>query len=182
MSDRAPLSAEIVESMCARIDASNLPEHDRILIKAALRDYVRLGQTFLEKSESITRLLRMIFGSTEKASKIIPELKKMARPRRDKRKGHGRNGASSYRGDRKVTVSHASLKKGNVCPGCQKGKVYPTTPGVTVRISGSAPLAATSFELEKLRCNLCGEVFTAKLDARPEKYDATAGAMIALLK
>jgi len=182
MSDRAPLSAEMVESMCARIDASNLPEQDRVLIKAALRDYVRLGQTFLEKSDSINRLLRMIFGSTEKASKIIPEIKKMVRPRRDKRRGHGRNGASSYRGGRKVTVSHASLKKGDVCPGCQKGKVYPTETGVTVRISGSAPLAATSFELEKLRCNLCGEVFTAKLDEGPEKYDATAGAMIALMK
>jgi hypothetical protein len=57
MSDRVPLSAEMVESMCARIDASNLPEQDRPIVKAALRDYVRLGQTFLEKSDSINRLL-----------------------------------------------------------------------------------------------------------------------------
>ena len=60
-----------------------------------------------------------------------------------------------------MTLSHASLKKGDLCPECQKGKVYPTASGVTVRITGSAPLTATSFELEKLRCNLCGEVFTA---------------------
>ena len=38
-------------------------------------------------------------------------------------------------------------------------------PGVLVRIKGQAPIAATVYELEKLRCNLCGDVFTA---AAPE--------------
>jgi len=182
MSDRIPLSAEMVESICARVDASPLPEQDRMVIKATMRDYLRLGQAFIEKSDSINRLLRMIFGTTEKASKIIPELKKMARPQKDEKpKGHGRNGASSYTGGRKVTVPHTLLKSGDACPGCHKGKVYPTAPGVTVRITGDAPLTVTSFELEKLRCNLCGEVFTAKPEGS-EKYDAAAGAMIALMK
>jgi hypothetical protein len=49
---------------------------------------------------------------------------------------------------------------------------------------GQAPLAATVYELESLRCNLCGEVFEA---AAPEgvgekKYDESAAAMIGLLK
>ncbi|MHB2007138.1 MAG: IS66 family transposase, partial [Acidobacteriaceae bacterium] len=58
------------------------------------------------------------------------------------------------------------------------------TPGVLVRLVGQAPVAATVYELEKLRCNLCGEVFTAEAPARagPDKYDATAASMIALLK
>ena len=81
-----------------------------------------------------------------------------------------------------MTVSHVSLKSGDACPECKKGKVYPTAPGVTVRITGNAPLMATSFECEKLRCNLCGEVFTAKSEEGSEKYDVTAGAMVALLK
>ena len=40
------------------------------------------------------------------------------------------------------------------------------------------------YELEKLRCNLCGEIFTANAphDVGEEKYNASAGAMIALLK
>jgi transposase len=183
MSDRVPLNAEMVESICARLDASPLPEQDRTIIKAMMRDYLRLGQAFIEKSHSIRRLLRMIFGTTEKASKIMPELKAMARPQKNKKpRGHGRNGASSYTGGRKASVPHASLKKGDLCPECRKGKVYPTEPGVTVRITGNAPLTATSFECEKLRCNLCGEVFTAKPDEGPEKYDATAGVMIALMR
>jgi hypothetical protein len=46
------------------------------------------------------------------------------------------------------------------------------------------PLKATIFEMERLRCNACGQVFTAAEPetAGPEKYDATAVAMIALLK
>ena len=49
---------------------------------------------------------------------------------------------------------------------------------------GQAPLAATVYELEKLRCNLCGEVFTAEAPegVGAEKYDETAASMIALLK
>ena len=53
-----------------------------------------------------------------------------------------------------------------------------------VRIVGRAPLEATVYELDKWRCNLCGKVFTAPLpeEAGKEKYDETAGAMVALLK
>jgi transposase len=53
-----------------------------------------------------------------------------------------------------------------------------------VRIVGQAPLAATVYELERLRCNACGQVFTAEEpeDVGPEKYDETASAMIAQLK
>ena len=136
----------------------------------------------MEKSDTIHRLLKMIFGNHGKG--IKDPARSSRSPKGEKPKGHGRNGAASYTGGKKVTVPHASLKSGDPCPGCQKGKVYPTAPGVTVRITGDAPLTATSFECEKLRCNLCGEVFTAKLpdEAGSEKYDATAGAMIALLK
>src|SRR5262249_11064566 len=46
------------------------------------------------------------------------------------------------------------------------------------------PLAARIYELQKLRCHLCGEVFTAPTpaEAGERKYAATAGSMIALLK
>src|SRR6202451_1671775 len=100
-------------------------------------------------------------------------------------KGHGRNGASSYTGAQKVAVPHPQLHAGDACPGCEKGKVYPQKePRTLVRIVGQAPLAATVYELDRLRCNLCGEVFTA-LEPEgigPEKYDETTAAMIALLK
>ena len=82
-------------------------------------------------------------------------------------------------------MPHVTLHRGDRCPGCQRGKVYPLEePGLLVRLRGQAPIAATVYELEKLRCNLCGEVFTAEAPAGvgEEKYDATAASMIALLR
>jgi len=45
-------------------------------------------------------------------------------------------------------------------------------------------LTAKVFELQKLRCNLCGKVFTATLpkEAGPAKYNAESISMMALLK
>ena len=53
-----------------------------------------------------------------------------------------------------------------------------------VRIKGQAPIAATVYELEKLRCNLCGDVFTATAPegVGEKKYDETAASMIAMLR
>jgi transposase len=99
-------------------------------------------------------------------------------------KGHGRNGADAYRGAERSDVPHPSLKAGAACPTCGEGIVYEKAPGVLVRISGQPPLAAKIYELQKLRCHLCGEVFTAEPPAAAgdRKYDATAGSMIGLLK
>ena len=101
------------------------------------------------------------------------------------RKGHGRNGADAYAGAEKVVVPHESLQPGDPCPKCDKGTVYETgRPGVLVRLVGQAPIQAKLYELQKLRCNLCGVVFTAQPPegVGTEKYDATAGSMIGLLK
>src|SRR2546427_72254 len=67
-------------------------------------------------------------------------------------------------------------------PGCLKGKVYEQQePRRLVRIVGQAPLTATVYELQRLRCNLCGEVYSADT---PEGVgeDESAAAMIAQLK
>jgi transposase len=57
-------------------------------------------------------------------------------------------------------------------------------PAVVVRITGQAPLEATVYEMERWRCNLCGEVFTAEAPAEvgPAKWDEAAASMVGLLK
>src|SRR5690606_23123257 len=55
------------------------------------------------------------------------------------------------------------LSKGDICPKCNKGKVYKYEPAVTVRVSGHSPLVSTKHIRERLRCNACGEYFTAPL-------------------
>ena len=99
--------------------------------------------------------------------------------------GHGRNRAAAFKGANRVAIAHATLHSGDKCPECLRGKVYrQKEPATLVRFVGQTPLEATVFEMERLRCNACGEVFTADEPETvgPDKYDETAVAMIALLK
>lgn len=129
--------------------------------------------------------------NTEKTSAVLePKTSPAAvdtppEPEKPSHAGHGRNGADAFTSADKVAIAHSTLHSGDACPGCGEGKVYrQKQPATLIRIIGQAPLKATVFEMERLRCNACGEVFTASppQSAGLEKFDATAVAMIALLK
>ena len=134
------------------------------------------------------RLIRK--RSTEKTSAVLnPSAAAVPPPQSPTEKaasaGHGRNSAAAFTGAQRVPIAHATLHSGDPCPECREGKVYrQKEPATLVRIVGRAPLEATVFEMERLRCNACGEVFTAEEPetAGPDKYDVTAVAMVALLK
>jgi hypothetical protein len=98
--------------------------------------------------------------------------------------GHGRYGAEQYAGAEQVDVPHPDLCAGDKCPDCQAGMVYNKAPSVFVRFTGQAPLHATVYRLQRLRCNLCGKIFTAPAPAGmgDQKYDHTVASMIGLLK
>ena len=161
-----------------------------------LRNAVRtlgLVTELLEKQETTLAELRELFcpASTEKTAKVLERSgihsgeKKPKAARKKPAAGHGRNGAAAYGGARRIQVPHESLQSGDPCPAGCGGKVYPQQdPGLRVRIYGQAPIAATVYELARLRCNLCGDVFTAA--APPEvgekKYDETAASMMAVLR
>lgn len=97
--------------------------------------------------------------------------------------GHGRYAADEYPGAKQLFVKHESLCPGDDCPLCA-GKVYNKKPVVLVRFTGQAPLQPITYRLQRLRCNLCGAVFTAAAPAEmgKEKYDHTVASMIGLLK
>jgi transposase len=100
------------------------------------------------------------------------------------RPGHGRYGADDYPGAEQVDVKHPQHSPGDACPECGQGTLYEKSPGVLVRFVGRAPLYATVYRLQKLRCHLCGKLFTAPTPAGigDDKYDHTAASMIGLLK
>ena len=163
----------------------NLEELDQIIERGT---HTPLSESESEKLKSALHALAGMLEprSTEKTQAVLGPTESSV-PKNDSEpvKGHGRNGASSYTGASKVAVEHPTLKSGDACPGCEKGRVYPQKePRVLVRLAGQAPLQATVYELHRLRCNLCGEVFTPEEPEGigPEKYDETTAAMIALLK
>ncbi|MFW6152031.1 MAG: IS66 family transposase [Verrucomicrobiota bacterium] len=192
------MSAKELDELIGRLESGAMVEGDLDAIKAMAETIKLLSSAVQEKTMSIKRLLRMLFGAPTETSKNVlntdDEGKQTASSsdrgdpsssEKSKVKGHGRNGAADYPGAERVTVPHESLKRGAPCTECPKGKVYPLkTPAMVLCIVGTAPVQATVYELEKLRCNLCGAVFTAK---PPEacgknKYDETVGSIIALLK
>jgi hypothetical protein len=198
--EQIELTAEEVEAIIQRVENGTLTRRDCTIIIAVLRNHVILSQAMEQKSCSIGRLLRLLFGArTEKAKSVLKdshgdqnksrcgtssnELTKSTAKK--KPKGHGRNGACAYTGAEKVFIPHSCLKSGDPCPLCPKGKVYELKePGVVVRITGKAPVDAILYELQKLRCNLCGQIFAAEApkEVGYEKYDEMTGAMVALLK
>ena len=184
-----------------------LNQEDYARLKTLAESYAYLAELVGDKNTSITRLRKLLFGAkTEKTAAVIGEkidsqpsptqdaVASVAPPRspteaentaNKPRKGHGRNGADAYTGAVKVIVQHPSLQPGDPCPHCEQGTVYEMTrPGVLVRLVGQAPLQAKIYEIQKLRCNLCSDVFPAETPegVGTEKYDATAGSMIAMLK
>lgn len=206
---RLELSMEELQKLVEHARTEPLSDEEYGQLKAAIETLGYLTQLVEDKDTTIQRLRQILFGAkTEKTNKVLnQEVDKQEKPEpavpggdareasaddasegsdpKRKRKGHGRNGARDYAGAQKVQVSHASLKRGERCPKCTKGKLYElNTPAVLVRVTGQVPLAATVYELQQLRCNLCGEVYRAEAPegVGAEKYDERAVSMVALLK
>jgi transposase len=200
------------QELLRRIEGAGLQEGDVKLIRAVFESYAYLTDLIDDKNTSIGRLRKLLFGArTEKTANVIgrdqpvpaahpaaPDqtvssgyplagaAAQLPQEPEERKKGHGRNGADNYPGANRIKVPHESLKAGDPCPDCELGTVYAMSrPGVLIRFVGQPPVAAAIYELEKLRCNLCGEIFTAQAPAAvagAEKYDATVASMIALLK
>lgn len=193
---RVELEMEELEAILDRAQSSALSAKDHEKLKAVLETLAWLTDELQKKTLSLARL-RQLFGmaTSEKTRQVLgkkgrkdsPDAKATDKDQDTKKKpkGHGRNGADAYEGAEKIRVPHPSLKSGDICPECTDGKVYKSLkPRVLVCVRGAAPIQATLYECERLRCHLCGKVFRAlpPKGIEEKKYDETSASMIALLK
>ena len=200
------LSREDGEALIERIQANSLTGDDQRLLVKLIRLYFWFTLALSETQISLKRLKRALFGggksppspptgggssgraladgvadgSAAPAAVAPRETPASDRPRR--RQGHGRQSAAVYTGAGRVVCRHEPLAAGQPCPACDRGTRYPLPAGVEIRIDGNALLSAVRYELEKLRCSACGEVFTATVPATAgtAKYSPHARAVIAL--
>jgi transposase len=178
---------------------TSLAKEDYRKVKGMAEALAYLTDLVADQQTTIGDLRELMFpASTEKTAAVLQKAGVApsangsektsggkAEAEKPKSAGHGRNGAEAYRQAERVQVQHASLKPGDRCPDCQKGKVYEQQePRQLVRIVGQAPLTATIYALQTLRCNLCGEIYSADVPegVGEDKYDESAAAMIAQLK
>ena len=147
------MKLEELKAIIERTVSGPLSIEDRMKLVGAVDTLAFLTQELETKGTSIKRLRKLIFGaSTEKTSQVVgktsgdtgndagagdAEAQDKPKP---KRKGHGKNGAADYQGAEQVKVPHESLKRGDPCPECPKGKLYPMKePAVLVRVTGTLP-------------------------------------------
>jgi len=203
--ERREVALGELEAILEKASTTVLGEEDVAQLRAALETLGWLQDELSRDRVQLQRLLRQLFGpKTEKATQVLAALDESGQTgepsasddpkaegrgpsdgdEKGERKGHGRNGAAAYTGAQRTRVPHPTLRPGDPCPECPKGKVYPLEPKVLIRVTGQPPLSATATELETLRCNLCGEVFRAPPPEGlgDEKYDARAAAMIGVLR
>lgn len=207
---RLDIEPEAIREIVRQSHKRALTDEEHSVLEALLETTLWLTEELQAQRLSAKRLYRMLFGPSSEKTKVVlsnddnegagegDDSDESAEADRDsdvesnahddgdgdRAKGHGRLPAAAYRGADKVCVSHESLKPGQRCPACARGKLYPLPPRVIVRVTGAAPLGAKVYECERLRCGSCGQIFAARPppDARSPKYDEAAAAMVALLR
>jgi transposase len=188
-----------------RLAKTTFPAKQYELLKGVLATFVYVMLKLQNAKTSIKRFQRMLFGGrTEHKRYVLEHNSARADPHgqdaagarvepaevvvpapKPSPPGHGRNAAQAYSGAPVVECDHADLKPGDRCPECDKGKVYDSPPKSLVKVVGQAPLGATVYRLQRLRCRLCDAIFTAPLPAAVAslpKYDASCASMIAVLR
>src|SRR5262249_9276874 len=180
------LSREEGEALLARLEANTLTAEDRQVLGKVLTFYFWLLFALREAKLSLKRLKALVFGEKPKPPKPPssdgtssggsaggdgapastshhrPSTASAAPPeRKAPPAGHGRYGAEVYRAAQTVECRHEELAVGERCPACGRGSLYRLPPGVEMRLDGNALLSAVRYELEKLRCSACGQIFTA---------------------
>lgn len=209
--ERQELSLTELLGMLERAKSGPLLEQEVEQLTGALETLAFLTSALEHKDASLFQLRKLLFGSvTESLRNVKAALVKAglteagegapgteglaeaqsdgegtAPPEKKKRPGHGRIAAAEFTGAKVTEVPHHELTPGCLCPECERGRVYPLKePSRLVRVRGMAPLEAEVLELQRLRCNGCGYVFTARAPAGmgTQKYNAGATAMVGLLR
>lgn len=165
----APMSEEFVELGSKELDGliervKNAAEHglalsahDLGLLLNALLMLTHLQERMADHDITVHKLRKLagIVQSSEKLGAVLP---KLDRPSRNKKPRKKPQPPSERVVHQHCTHALEGLVKGQLCPECQRGKLYRYDPAVLLRVSGQTPLINTEHLLERLRCNTCGAV------------------------
>jgi len=205
------LSEKEARQLKERIKKKHLTDSDYELLEGLLSTFFHLSHLLEEKNISLKRVQRLFWKKSEKAIKLFkkeeegqsPETdildgvgcettdvsasepgKQDKQTKKEKKPGHGKNGANQYTGADQIEVTINGIKSGDICPSCKNAKLYDWKPGKVLRLTGGTPLKCKLYEIKKLRCCLCQEIFSAQLpkEAGEKKYDEEAGSIVAMLK
>lgn len=178
---RIDITEEEINRRIDQIEALDIDNDLRAFMLEAMDALITIDKIVGMKETTILRLRKIFNKTTEKIP--LPPKKDDSNTPHASGNNNGKNGQKDYPTAPRVSHAHESLKTGENCPECGKGKLSKYEPGIYIRITGSAPLKAVVHETEKFRCNACLAIFEANFEGRGKpKYDEGAHAIIAVLK
>ena len=203
--ERIDLTAEQADKLIERIHSNSLSDDDKKMVAGVIHFCLWLQAKLTEAKITIRKLAKFFGIRSEKRSKNKQANNNSSNPideslteknissidetqnsnNKKQGKNNGRLPASCYKGALKIEIQHPSLAYGDPCPlPLCNGRVYNTQPGNLIRITGGKMAEAKHYEIKKLRCNLCGYLFSAPLpeEIGVDKYDARFKATLAVHK
>lgn len=167
-----------LDNLVDSAQSNPLSSEDAEKLRSALHTMADHLADFYRTSEKLNKIIDEVAERDERG-----ELLEIGLPKKPAA-GHGRKKAEEYVAAEVIKVAHPDLQRGCSCPGCERGKLGKHKPGRQIKIEAMPPISAKRYEREKLRCNLCGEIYTAPLPegVSKRKYDDSVAAMLAILK
>jgi rubredoxin len=179
------VTVEEIEALILRLEQKSLVDADYPLLIELIKNFTTIQNQFKNSTSTVAKLQKLLFGPKTECSQLPSDLK--ATDTGEPAKGHGKKPIDQWVDEpAQICVHpHDQLHEGQLCPKCNKGKLYPFTPSVRVKIVANRPLDVERHEVERLRCSACGWLYTATPNADFQKApDASpeAMAMSALLR
>ena len=199
-------SPEEIDKIIAAINGTDLSSGYKTFIISCIKLALWLPMALHEKAINLHKLKKLLFGKGSSYQKEAdkaqndqdvssdhpePDPPKREKPsikpssqEKSKQNKQRRQSSTKLSPDVEKAVSVAQLQSGSDCPDACGGKIYAVSPGVLVRIKGQKIANIERYHLEKLRCGLCGKLYTAEIpeSAGDQKYDARFKSLLALMK
>ena len=202
------LSDQDLKKIQSEIQFSGLSLETKDIILSIVKGFLWLSSLYQAKKLSLNKLKRIFSFGSEKQKPNSDDINNKLNKDNDKdnknptankssgsnditnktkgkeKKGHGKRGHKDFPGAKQELHCHHEFNKGDQCPECSRGKLYPIDPGVLIQFTGTSAIQLTVHKTEKFRCNTCGEIFEADLpkEIKKQKYDESADVVIALQK
>ncbi len=189
------IDSEALDTLVERVKEAKqhdlaLSAQDCQLLLDALVTLASLQERLADNDITLHKLRKLvgIVKSSEKMSNLLGDRSQANQRKKKRNKPRGRSAAPKLK---PVIKQHQldGLSKGDPCPECKPGKLYKYEPACMLRITGQSPFVPEQHVMERLRCNACGQYFTADLpqevlaDGEPgQKYGYSARSLMAIQK
>lgn len=189
--DEKALDALITRVSEAKEHGLALSAQDTQLLLDALMTLAHLQERLQDKDVTLHKLRKLLgmVKSSEKLRDLVAGAEtKPKSPSSSKSSTRKKPPTAAL----KPRIEHhplTTLSKGDLCPECNIGKLYKYDPASFMRVEGHSPFTPVLHLSERLRCNACGEFYTAELPHSVtadgechQKYGYSARSLMAMNK